>query len=231
MAAYAALLLPGMLCDQRMWAHQLDALHIPVQVADLTRSEDFESMAARVLAEAPPTFAMAGLSMGGIAAFEIWRQAPERVTHVALLDTNPHADAEDRRHLRLKQIAEARSGKLRELAIESLKPLYLAECNRENEALLEILLDMALDCGPDVFERQSRALLNRPDSVPTLGTMDVPALVLCGREDSLCPVSYHELMAAEIPNSELMVLDRCGHLSTMEQPEATSRALIELFER
>ncbi len=231
MAAEHVLLLPGMLCDRRLWQPQADALGTIVQYADTTRDDTFEAMAARALEEAPPRFAVAGLSMGGILAFEIWRQAPERVTHMAVLDTNPHPDTPERRSLRLEQIAKAMSGGLRELAVDSLKPLYLAAANRDDEALLNLVLDMAMDIGPEVFERQSHALRNRPDSTPTLETIDCPALVLCGEEDSLCPPAYHTLMAERIGGARLRIVENCGHLSSLEQPEVVTRELQQLFAR
>ena len=229
MPAENILLLPGMMCDERLWSHQIAALDVPVKVADVSKSDNFADMAAEVLAAAPPYFAMAGLSMGGILAFEIWRQAPERVTHLALLDTNPHPDAPGRRALRFEQIAAAASGQLRELAIESLKPLYLAEKNRNDENLLNTILDMALDLGPDVFERQSLAVMNRPDSVPTLPKISCRTSVICGREDALCPVHFHELMASAIPNSRLVVIDGCGHMSSMEAPAVVTDELVRLI--
>lgn len=229
MPATDVLLLPGMMCDARQWAHQAGTLTQRITHADTTQDDNFADMAKRVLANAPPEFAVAGLSMGGILAFEIWRQAPQRVTHMALLDTNPHAEAPERQTLRLEQINEAASGNLRRLAIESLKPLYLADANRNDERLLQTILAMAMELGPDVFRRQSLALGNRVDSVPTLGTIDCPTLVLCGDEDRLCPRSYHELMACEIPGAELCVVEDCGHLSTMEQAAIVSRKLQALF--
>ena len=128
MPAENVLLLPGMMCDARLWAPQAEALDLPVFHADTTNADNFGEMARVVLADAPPTFAMAGLSMGGILAFEIWRQAPERVTHMALLDTTPHPDTPTKRNTRLEQINIAIQGGLRELAVESLKPL----CYRGN---------------------------------------------------------------------------------------------------
>lgn len=223
------LLLPGLMCDARQWAHQAETLPLEVIHADTTRDDNFGAMAARILRDAPDRFALAGLSMGGILAFEIWRQAPHRVTHMALLDTNPHAEASERQSLRLEQIREAANGRLRELAVESLKPLYLAEAHRDDEALLQTVLDMALALGPDVFRRQSLALMKRVDSVATLETIDCPTLVLCGDEDTLCPVAYHELMAERIPGATLEVVNQCGHLSSMEQPEAVTQALDTLL--
>jgi pimeloyl-ACP methyl ester carboxylesterase len=219
------------MCDRRLWSQQIAALNLPTQVADTTVADNFRDMATAVLESAPTRFALAGLSMGGILAFEIWRQAPARVTHLALLDTNPHAESTDRQSLRLQQIDEVASGRLEEIAINSLKPLYLAECHREDRELLDIILQMAIDLGPEVFRKQSLALKDRINSVGTLPTIDCPTMVICGSEDLLCPVSYHELMADRIPGAELVVIDRCGHLSSLEQPDSVSAALSELFSR
>ncbi len=231
MAINTVLLLPGMMCNERLWAPQIAAIERTTICADLTRADNFQEMAAQVLDSAPRQFAIAGLSMGGILAFEIWRQAPDRVTHVALLDTNPHAEAPERQSLRLQQIETALTGGLRELAVESLKPLYLAAAHRDDQALLNTILDMALDLGPEVFRRQSLALRDRVDSVPTLPTIDCPTLVLCGAEDLLCPVEYHELMANRIPDARLAVVNNCGHLSSLEQPEIVAQELIALLDR
>jgi pimeloyl-ACP methyl ester carboxylesterase len=231
MPAKNILLLPGMMCDERLWSHQIAAMSVPVQVADLSRSDTIESMAASTIAAAPDRFALAGLSMGGIVAFEVWRQAPERVSHLALLDTNPHPDSPDKKAIRFEQISAAASGKLEQLAIESLKPLYLAEKNRDDEELLTTILDMALSLGPAVFERQSLAVMNRSDSVPTLATITCPTSIICGREDSICPPSFHELMAEKIGGAELIVIDDCGHMSSMEQPDKITTELLRLFAR
>ncbi len=231
MPAENVLLLHGMMCDERLWSHQAASLSLRVHYANTREADNFPDMASAALETAPDRFAIAGLSMGGILAFEIWRQAPERVTHMALLDTNPHADSAERRSERLVDIERVLDGGLRDLAINSMKPLYLAEVNRENDALLELLLDMALDLGPDVFLRQSAALRERADSVAILASIDCPTLVLCGVEDQLCPVEYHELMAREIPHAELVTVPDCGHISTLEAPETVSRELKRLFSR
>jgi pimeloyl-ACP methyl ester carboxylesterase len=223
------LLLSGMMCDARLWEPQVQAFAQRIFHANTTRSDNIADMASQALAGAPERFAIAGLSMGGILAFEIWRQAPDRVTHMALLDTNPHAETPERRSLRVQHIEAALAGGLRELAIESLKPLYLARAHREDEELLDTILGMALELGPDVFHRQSLALRDRPDSVPTLATIDCPVLVMCGDEDMLCPVEYHELMAEKIPGARLVIIRQCGHLSSLEQPEIVTQELKNLF--
>lgn len=229
MSADNVLLLPGLMCDERLWAPQIAALPQATFVADMTRADNFADMARQVLDDAPARFAMAGLSMGGILAFEIWRQAPERVSHLALLDTNPNPDPPERRSARMQQIEAALSGRLRELAIDTLKPIYLAEAHRDDERLLATILAMAERLGPAVFERQSLALKNRVDSVPTLATIDRPTLVMCGREDRLCPVEFHELMASKISDCRLTVIDNCGHLATLEQPDTVTAELQRLF--
>ena len=229
MSVQNLLLLPGMMCDERVWAPQVSSLRQTVFFANTRTTDNFRDMAKETLAAAPNRFAVAGLSMGGILAFEIWRQAPERVTHMALLDTNPHADTPERRSLRVQQIETALAGGLRELAIESLKPLYLAESRRDDAELLNTILDMAMDLGPDVFRRQSLALRDRVDSVPTLSTIDRPTLVICGEEDTLCPLTYHELMAEKIPNARLRVIKDCGHLSPLEQPDVVTHELQQLL--
>lgn len=231
MAAKTALLLPGMMCDARMWRAQAESLPIPVVVPAVQHVDNVADTASAILAAAPDEFALAGLSMGGIIAFEIWRQAPGRVTHLALLDTNPHADAPDRQSMRVEQIEQVLAGNLRELAIDSLKPKYLAAENRDDDGLLDEILAMAMDLGPEVFRQQSLLLKNRPDSIATLPTIDCPCIVICGDEDTLCPVSYHELMADLIPAAELQIVTNCGHLSSMEQPEIISQALASLFAR
>jgi pimeloyl-ACP methyl ester carboxylesterase len=228
-AAEHLLLLPGMMCDERMWEAQIRDLPQPTQVPSLAGFESFSEMATSILENAPDQFGVAGLSMGGILALEMWRQAPERITHIALIDTNPFADAPDRKSLRLQQIETALNGGLRELATEELKPLYLAQSHRDNDQLLDTILDMALDLGPEVFRTQSIALRDRADSVETLTDINCPAVVICGVEDTLCPVAYHEYMATRIADAELIVIEDCGHLASMEQPDVVTSALHHLL--
>jgi pimeloyl-ACP methyl ester carboxylesterase len=230
-AAPPVVLLPGMMLDRRMYAGQLAALGREPIVGDLTGADSVAGLAEQVLAAAPPRFALVGLSMGGIVAFEIWRLARERISHLALLDTTPYPDKPQRRELRLEQIAKVESGRLQDVLIESMKPLYLARRNRGNRRLLRSIVDQALALGPDVFRRQSLALRDRPSSVDTVPTIDCPALVLCGREDELCPVEWHAAMATAMPDADLVVLAGCGHLSTMEEPGAVTAALKRLLRR
>lgn len=216
-----------MMCDASLWRAQEEALGDTHRIhhGDITQDESVGAIASRVLAVAAPSFALAGLSMGGIVALEMWRQAPERIERLALLDTSFRGDPPERRRMRDRQIAEVKQGQLGVILRDELKPRYLASCHRHDSRLLDRALHMGLALGPDVFARQSLALRDRPDSSATLAGISCPTLVLCGEEDSLCTPALHREMAAEIPGALLEIVRDCGHLSTMEQPRAVNDAL------
>lgn len=223
-------LLPGMMCDARLWGPQMGALgRRAVLHATLTEHDTVQALAVAVLAAAPPRFALAGLSMGGIVAMEVLRQAPARVDRLALLDTNPRAELPQVKAAREPQIAAVKSGRLREVMRDELKPNYLVE-SPEKPAILDLCMDMAVDLGAEVFVRQSRALAHRPDQTGTLASWHGPALVLMGAEDRLCPRDRHEQMHALMPQSTLVIVEDAGHLPTLEQPERTTAALIRWLE-
>lgn len=219
-------LIPGMMCDARLYAPQIAALSAgrDLMLAAIGGHDSVAALAAAVLAAAPPRFALCGLSMGGIVAMEVLRQAPGRVERVALLDTNPLAEAETVKRRRGPQMAAVREGRLAEIMRDEMKPNYLAR-GPGRQDVLDLCMEMALALGPAVFLRQSRALMDRPDQQATLRAARLPALVLCGREDALCPVERHQLMAGLIPGARLVVIDGAGHLPTLEQPAATNAAL------
>lgn len=215
-----------MMCDARVFAPQIAGLSAgrTVVVATITEADSIAVLARLVLVDAPPRFALAGLSMGGIVAMEILRQAPERVARVALIDTNHRSETPDRQALRGAQVDRVFRGELRQILIEEMKPLYLAPENRNDESILACALDMAVDLGPEVFARQSKALRTRPDQSETLCAALVPALVLCGEHDTLCPVGHHREMAALLPDARLEIVPGAGHLSTLERPLETTEA-------
>jgi pimeloyl-ACP methyl ester carboxylesterase len=197
-----------------------------MQVADTTVGDTMTEIAAHILAEAPARcFGLAGLSMGGAVAMEIMRQAPERVTRLALLDCTPRTDTPERTELRRAQIARVRAGELEALTRDTLAPLYIAPRNMEMPGLVETVVAMARELGPDVFIRQINALLTRRDSVETLRGIAVPALVLCGREDALFAPALHREMQALIRNSRLAIIEDAGHLPTLERPDAVNAEL------
>ena len=175
-------------------------------------------MASRVLAEAPPRFIAAGLSMGGIVALGIARVAPERLAGLVLIDTNAGADLPERAAARLVHQQGVRDGSLRDIVGEEMKPAYLAVENRGRRDLLDLLMAMAEDLGAGVFLRQSEAIRTRPDARAVLGCIACPTLVMCGAEDRLCPPEWHRDMLGAIPGARLEVIDGAGHLPPLEQP-------------
>ena len=219
------LLIPGMMCDARIWGalphvlHPRSVLHaLPDQAGTMA------GMAAAILATAPPRFALAGLSMGGIVAMEMLQQAPGRVERLALLDTNPCAESPEAQTRRGPQIARALAGDLAGVMRDEMKPNYLAP-GPDPERILDLCMEMALALGPEVFARQSRALRDRADRQKTLAAFLGPALVLTGAHDRLCPRHRHEQMHRLMPQSRLVVIEGAGHLPTLERPEETAAAL------
>jgi pimeloyl-ACP methyl ester carboxylesterase len=218
-------LIPGMMCDARMWGGLPGALH-PREVSHAlpVGADRIEALAAALLRTAPDRFALAGLSMGGIVAMEVVRQAPDRVERLALLDTNPLAETPEMQARRGPQIARVQAGGLMQVMRDEMKPLYLAETPHRAE-ILDLCMDMALTLGPEAFATQSRALANRPDQTATLAAFRGPALVLMGEHDVPCPKSRHDLMHALMPQSRLVVIAGAGHLPILEKPVETTAAL------
>lgn len=220
-------LLPGLLCDAALWAPQVSVLRglaDPIMIGDLTRNDSIGGMAEAVLAQAPPRFALAGLSMGGYCAFEIMRRAPERVTRLALLDTSARPDTDEQRARRRGLIELAEKGEFKGVT-PRLLPLLIHPDRLGDEALKATVMGMAERVGKEAFLRQQKAIMGRPDSRPDLGRIACPTLVLVGRQDALTPVAVHEEMAAGIPGARLVIVEDCGHLSTLEKPEAVNAAL------
>jgi len=221
-------LLPGMMCDGRLFDAQIAAFshERAVMVAPLTGADTMSALASAVLANAPSRFALAGLSMGGIVAMEIIRQAPDRVSRLALLDTNALADPPEMAATREAQVDRVLNGGLRSVMRDELKQNYLT-VGPHREMILSLCMVMAEKLGPKVFADQSAAIQHRPDQCDTLKSVGVPTVLLCGEDDRLCPVSRHEFMCGLIPGSKLAVIPGAGHLPTLEQSEHTNRRLKE----
>jgi len=219
-------LVPGMMCDARLYLPQIIALssETSVQVAPIIDGENVETLARDILTRAPDTFALAGLSMGGIVAMEVLRLAPRRVTRLALMDTNCQSELPNVAAARESQIVGARSGRLAEVMRDEMKPNYLAPGSQRAD-ILNMVMDMAMYLGPDVFVRQSRILQRRPDQQSTLRKAKTPTLIMCGEYDTLTPIRRHEFMAHLMPNAVLEVIHDAGHLPTLEQPEVTTNLL------
>ena len=224
-------LLPGMMCDERLFAPQISELskQREVHFVQISGHKTISELAADVLNNAPPVFALAGLSMGGIVAMEVLSQASERVERLALLDTNPLAELSDVRTRRGPQIDAVKNGQLKEIIRDEMKPNYLFDGVKKTE-ILKLCMDMALDIGPDAFIRQSIALRDRFDQKNILRSYKRPTLVLCGKHDVLCPLERHELMHTLLENSKLEIIEDAGHLPTLEQPKITTMALASWLE-
>ncbi len=223
-------LIPGLLCTPRLYREQLEALWRlgPVIVADHTRDDSMGGIARRILSQAPPRFALIGLSMGGYASFEILRQAPERVAKLALLNTTARPDVPEQTEGRKKQIDLAQSGGFDKIA-GLLFPRFVAASRHGDRELEAIVRTMAAETGPAAFVRQQTAIMTRIDSRPSLAAIRCPTLVVGGEHDALMPADRAAEMAAGIPNARQLVVPDCGHLSTLEQPEVLTRALTEFF--
>jgi len=228
------LLIPGMMCDERLWRHQLAALRprcSEIQVVDVSLANSFEAMARKALQTAPAHFSLAGFSMGGILALEIWRQASERVLRLALMGTNAANEKPERQAPRLAQMERVRQGQLREVLLEDLMPHYLGKALQNDTLLRWEILDMALLQGPDVFLQQCQALNTRMDYRPLLANIRCPSLVLCGEEDQICPAWLHTKLAEAIAGSALTIIPNCGHMAPMEAPEAVSSVMLNWLTR
>jgi pimeloyl-ACP methyl ester carboxylesterase len=219
-------LVPGLLCSTGLWAAQLEHLAdvADMTVANHTRHNTMEKIAKSILDDAPDRFALAGLSMGGYISYEIVRQAPQRVTRLALLDTGSRADTPERAEGRRKLIELAEREGTRK-AQEALLPVLIYKPRLNDKALVEAALGMAEEIDVAAFKRQQEASMTRPDSRPLLASIRCPTLVLVGRWDALTPVELSQEIAAGIPGARLEIVPDCGHLSTMERPEAVNRAL------
>jgi len=217
------ILLPGLLCDERLWSQQAAALSDVAEVhcAALTHDDSVSDMAARVLQDAPERFAVAGLSMGALVAFEIIRQVPERVTHLGLLDTNHRAFTSQQIETYRMYIDLAKTGRFDEITDVHLLPVL----TRNRHDLMPTIRAMAQSVGCEAFIRQATATMNRPDNTETLRRVTCPTLVLTGRQDVLCSVEWHRETMALVPNAALVIIEDCGHLSTLEQPQAVSAAM------
>jgi pimeloyl-ACP methyl ester carboxylesterase len=231
------LLLPGNMCDGRLWQggggvllDRIASLGWPIRCPALTDATVI-GMAQRLARDQAGALIPIGFSLGGIVALALARLVPERIAAIALLDTNAAADLPERSAERPRQQDEVRAGALEQVVIGELKPNYLAADHCGDCDLLDLLRDMALDLGPELFAAQSEALRTRPDLRGVLGRLDVPAFVACGAEDRLCPPEWHRALAAEAADAELHVIAGAGHMLPLEQPDALAQRLGGWLER
>lgn len=225
-------LVPGLLASPRLYAEQIPELWRlgPVTVATHTRDDSMGAIARRILANAPPQFALGGLSMGGYVCFEILRQAPQRVARLVLLDTSARPDAPQQSEGRRAQIELARNGRLGEVA-DTLFPRLVHARRWGDESLRRIWRAMVQEVGAEGFINQQTAIMSRPDSRPGLSAIRCPTLVIVGDSDLLTPPERAEEIASGIAGAHLSVIRDSGHFATLEQPAAVTKSMVEFLKR
>jgi pimeloyl-ACP methyl ester carboxylesterase len=224
-------MIPGLLCSARLYARQIPALWGtgPVTIADHTRDDSMAGIAARILASAPPRFALVGLSMGGYISFEIMRQAPRRIVRLALLDTAARPDTVEVSAARRAQVELANRGGFEEV-IDALYPRLVHASRTADGVLRELNRQMGREVGVAGYCRQQAANIARPDSRPGLAAIRCPTLVLVGDADQLTPPDRAAEIANGITGARLVTVAGCGHLSALEEPDAVNAALLALLQ-
>ena len=228
-SATPVLLLPGLICDARIWAPQAEALRATgsdvFAIEGYGEADSLGQMAEQVLQNAPARFALAGHSMGGRVALEVFRRAPERIERLALVSTGIHLprsekEAEGRFELLARGVEQGMDA-----LIDAWLPPMVWEPNRLLPGLMDNLTQMCAEMGLDTYERQIRALLARPEVESLLPTIQCPTLVATGEHDSWAPPAQHEGIAAAIPNARLEIVAGAGHMVPLERPEGMTAAL------
>ena len=224
-------LVPGLACSPRIYDPQIPSLwrQGPVFIANHARGGDMAAIARRILAEAPLRFALAGHSMGGDIIFEMFRQAPERISRLAFLNTSARPDAPEVTEKRRVMIQEVKQGGYRAV-MDRLFANFVHPALARDEHLHRIVLDMADDVGPDAFVWQLEAITGRIDSRPTLATIKCPTLVLTSDTDNMMPPDASSEIASAIPGAKLVTIQDCGHLTQLEKPQAVTDALLDWLE-
>lgn len=226
------LLIPGLVCTAELFAPQLPALWTqgPVTVASTLEGNSIASIARAILVSAPPRFALAGISMGGYLSLEIMRQAPQRVTRLALLDTSARPDTTEQTERRAQAVAQAREGHY-EAGLVQVYRAMVHPARQEDRELIGTGVRMGLTVGVEGFARQQQAIMRRIDSRPDLAGIAVPTTVLVGDSDPLTPPAMAHEMVEAIPHARLVVIPDSGHASTLERPEAVTDALLAWLAR
>lgn len=218
--------IPGLLCDETLFAPQIAALaDQPLMIADHRQHDSIPDIAANILENAPDKFSLVGLSMGGYIAMEIMRETPERVTRLALLNTNARADTPEQSERRGFLIDLTRK-KGFEKVPQLLFPGFVHAQHENDDDLKAIVIEMAMNTGPEAFIRQQTALINRVDARPRLDEITCPTLVLVGDGDRLTPPELAREIHEHIACSHLAIIQGSGHLSTLEKPEAVTAELM-----
>ncbi|CAN5540223.1 alpha/beta fold hydrolase [soil metagenome] len=226
------LLVPGLLCSPRLFAPQLAALGDVAEIvvpdwrkAPLSIFDTWEKTARWVIDQMPSEkFALAGLSLGGMISVEIMQIAAERVTRLALLDTGMRAQTPTEQAIRRSRIRLANEGHF-ELVLGLQMSRFIPAYRLPDKALVDEVMTMCTETGMEIYKRQEELAATRVDRRPDLPRIACPTIVVCGRDDAATPLFMSEEIAAAIKGSELIVIEQCGHLITMEKPVETNAIL------
>lgn len=218
-------LVPGLVCDGAVWAHQRAGLADVADclVPEVCEPDTMQGMAAEVLAQAPERFALAGFSMGGYIALEVVRQAPDRVTRLALVDSGARADAPEQTVSRKAAMAACQAGRFTSV-IEDMLPLLLHPV-RLVHPLADMVRAMAARVGAAAFVRRQKALMSRNDARDLLPGLNVPLRVICGRDDRLTPLERSREIVDLAKGARLSLVEDCGHMPLLERPQAATALL------
>jgi len=230
---HTLLLIPGFACDARMWQRQTRELHDIVDciVADVPESDDLTKIAEAVLEQCPEgEFSVCGASMGGYLAFELWQLAPERIRSMALLVTAPYLDSASSAKRRQSSIAVMRAGRGQSMWAAAVSR-FVAPENRTNRTIVRNILAEVGVCSQTRFERHHKAMAARRDNVPILETITCPTLVISGRHDGIIDAATAFDFACQIPNARFVLLEKCGHMPTFEQPDLITDYLRQWLEQ
>lgn len=224
--------IPGLMCTGRIYQHQAEHLGQtrPILFANHWSASTMKEVAAQIIKATPESFALVGTSMGGYAALEIVRQAPDRVTNLILMSTSAKPDTPDRSKGRREQVAAARKANGMRAWTKSLWPKLVHPARHEDHALLSTFIDMAEQLGVDAFERQIEAIISREDSRPLLDTIKIPTLVVVGKDDTLILPDEGREIANGIAGAKLAEVDHAGHMCMTEQPETVTRLLADFLD-
>lgn len=227
MAKVPLVLLPGTLCNERLWHHQIEHLSgvANISIGNLTTSSTIQGMANDVLKNAPERFALAGLSLGGIVSLEILRQAPERVLKLALLDTTAHPPRQEQIPAWNHLLEIAAKDGVSKVTKDYLLPNLIHDQNPKKEMLTATIMNMAEEVGIGAYTNQLMAVMTKPNAFDILPSIQCETLLMVGRQDSLCTVAMHREMNEQIPHARFIIIEKCGHLCSLEQPEVVTKEL------
>ena len=218
-------LIPGLVCDEQVWRHQAEFLSdiAEIIIPPVVKSSTMSGLAEEVLAISAETFAVAGFSMGGYVAMEMYRQAPERISRLALLDTTARDDTKIKAAARISAIQACEDGKF-ENVIDGMISILLHPVHQQTP-LSEIVSRMAGRVGSEAFVRRHRAMQSRQDSRDLISSCNIPVRAICGRQDAMCSVEEHEEIANLAKYGRLSVIEECGHMTILERPHAATALL------